>query len=564
VNIVRKLFAGLFAVSLLVFVPHAHAEEIKNFSALYSIQKDGTVNVQERIQYDFGTALKHGIYRTTPLVKTNEDNKKFRMTVSDVRVTDEKFAAYTVADSSTEDELNLRIGDADRTISGIHMYTIQYTVSGALTYYSDHDEFYWNVTGNGWVVPITRSSGTVQFPETIPESDIKMKCFTGQQGSTQSQCGSVYLTGAATMASSSQLGVSDGLTIVVSFPKNIVEVLEPSPVIEKVMSAREQLIAAIISVIMIVAGFLWYIGLPLFIIIRWYRVGRDPKPTVGVATAWFEPPKTKSGRLLTPGETGTLIDEEAGMKEITATIVDLARRGYMKIVEVKKKEFVLNKLKAYSDDKTLEKHERELLSGLFEKGDTLKVKGADLASTVTTVKSSLYTAVVTEGFFDKNPNTTRTIFYVIAGVGLFTGNILLAVVSFLFGRAMPRKTLAGADAAAVATSLKNFLSSQERWLAGMAKDQGMFEKLLPYAIAFGVEKIWARRFADIAMTDPSWYQGYGAHTFTSMYMVNALASTSRSFVSAATPTRSSSGFSSGFSGGGFSGGGGGGGGGGSW
>ena len=180
------------------------------------------------------------------------------------------------------------------------------------------------------------------------------------------------------------------------------------------------------------------------------------------------------------------------------------------------------------------------------------------------MKNQLYTAVVTEKFFDKNPQSTRTKYYVIAVFALVTMNVWLAVIAFIFGRVMPRKTLLGAQTAAVARSLKNFLVSQERWIAGIARNQLMFEKLLPYATAFGVEKIWAQRFKDITMKEPGWYRGYGNNTFTSLYLVNALSMAHSNFVSAATPTRSTSGFSSGFGGGGFSGGGGGGGGGGSW
>ena len=92
----------------------------------------------------------------------------------------------------------------------------------------------------------------------------------------------------------------------------------------------------------------------------------------------------------------------------------------------------------------------------------------------------------------------------------------------------------------------------------------MFEKLLPYAVAFGVEKIWANRFKDIQLRQPEWYSGYGSSSrFNSVYFTNSLNSSFSSVRSAATPVSSSTGHSSGFSGG-SSGGGGGGGGGGSW
>jgi uncharacterized membrane protein len=560
VNILRKIFLFFVTLFCLSFPSSVFAEEITGFSATYSIQKQGTVLVEERIQYDFGTAIRHGIYRNIPCITTNTEGKKFRMVVDNVRVLDENGKPYTSQITDSAEELSIKIGDADTTISGVHIYRILYTLSGALTYFSDHDELYWNVTGNGWVVPIGSVSATVSFPQAIPQSDIKMICYTGSVGSTGQNCTSGYLDGKAAITTSG-LDEREGLTIAVSFPTGIVDVLEPTPVVERVPTLLEKILAVAIVVGVTLAVLLWYIVLPIIIIIRWIRVGRDPRPTIGVASAWFEAPKTKFDRLLTPGETGTLLDETADMEDVTATIVDLARRGYMKIVEKKKDDFTFIKEKEAGSD--LQPFEKTLFDGIFSGGEEVRVKDKDLSGTVSKVKSDLYAAVVREKFFDKNPNTTRTIYYVIAGIAFFTGSIFLAIVAFFFGRAMPRKTLLGADAAAVAKSLKNFLISQERWLAGIARDQLMFEKLLPYAVAFGVEKFWAKRFADITMKDPEWFQGYGRHTFTSIYLANALASTHSSFSRAATPVSSTTGHSSGFSGG-FSGGGGGGGGGGSW
>ena len=195
--------------------------------------------------------------------------------------------------------------------------------------------------------------------------------------------------------------------------------------------------------------------------------------------------------------------------------------------------------------------------------DVVKLKGKDLSETVSDVKNNLYELVVEDKLFDKNPQTTRTGYYVVAGIALFTGNFFLAIVAFLFGRVMPRKTVFGVEAKNVAFSLKNFLGSQQRQLEFQADKQLMFERLLPFAVAFGVEKIWAKRFESLNITQPNWYRGYSSANFNSYLLVNSLSSSFKSFNTAATPTRSSSGFSSGSSGG-FSGGGGGGGGGGSW
>ncbi|MBI4137385.1 DUF2207 domain-containing protein, partial [Candidatus Roizmanbacteria bacterium] len=186
-----------------------------------------------------------------------------------------------------------------------------------------------------------------------------------------------------------------------------------------------------------------------------------------------------------------------------------------------------------------------------------------LYSVVSTVQDLIYADLVKEGYFPENPDKVRKYYAIIAGIAAFTFNFFLLIISAIFGRIMPKKTMEGVHASNVARSLKNFLTSQERQLEFQAKNQMFFEKLLPFAIAFGVEKVWAKRFQDIDMKQPDWYEGTTHGRFNSVVFTNSLHSSFNSFTSAATPTTSSSGFSSGFSGG-SSGGGGGGGGGGSW
>lgn len=530
-------------------------EHIKSFQSEIAINKDGTIDVKELIVYDFSTLNKHGIYRDIPFIKINEDGKKFELKFSNFSVVDKNGSPYKFVKSSVnEDIIRIKIGDADKLITGIHDYIISYKVSGALTYYSDHDELYWNVTGNEWTVPIAVLTSEVRIPAGIKKEDIKTTCFTGIVGSKASDCNydNQFKSNKALMA-------GEGLTVVVSFPKNIVAVLEP----KEFVSFWESWIGKLISWLFGLLALTWYVFLPFYIVYRWIRYGRDPKGVVGVTTAWFDPPKTQDGkRFLTPGEVGTLGDETVDMKDISASIVDLARRGYLTIDERKKGDYYLIKNK--DADSSLLTFEKTILTKFFGSKNEIRIKDEKLATEVEQIKNEMYEQVVEDKLFDKNPQTTRTIYYVIAGVALFTGNFFLAIVSFIFGRVMPRKTVFGAEAKNVAFSLKNFLGSQKRQLEFQADKQMMFERLLPFAVAFGVEKIWAKRFEGLNITQPNWYHSYSSNNFNSYLLVNSLNSSFRSISTAATPTRSSSGFSSGFSGGGFSGGGGGGGGGGSW
>jgi hypothetical protein len=468
----------------------------------------------------------------------------------------------------TEKQIELKIGDANRLITGVNTYTISYQVAGALTYFSDHDELYWNVTGNDWIVPVasTTASASVVWPQEVNINDVKGKCYTGNVGSTLNDCVLNINKNNIVFKTNNQLEAGQGLTIVFSFPKNIVAVLEP----KEFVSFWNTLAGKLISGLLGLLALIWYVGLPFFIIYKWFKTGRDPSTrsarsgqVPGIVSAWFDPPKTQDGkRFLTPGEVGTLGDETVDMKDISASIVDLARRGYLIIDERKKGDFYL--IKSKNLDSGLLTYEKTILIKFFGTKKEIRIKDEELSTEVAQVKNEMYEQVVEDKLFDKNPQTTRTIYYVVAGIGFFTGNFFLAIVAFLFGRVMPRKTVFGVEARNVAFSLKNFLTSQKKQLEFQADKQMMFERLLPYAIAFGVEKIWAKRFESLNITQPNWYHSYSPTIFSSYLLVNSLNSSFRSINSAVTPTRSSSGFSSGFGGGGFSGGGGGGGGGGSW
>ena len=542
-------------------------EQIQNFDSKININKDGTIEVEEKIVYDFGNLQRHGIYRNTPYIKTNKAGKKFELEFENFSVTDENGKKYQYKKSVSNENINLKIGDPNRTITGVNIYLIKYKVSGALTYFSDHDELYWNSNGNEWTIPILSLTSEVRLPVGVAQREISASCYTGYLGSKDQDCQINKTDISATFKTIGILEPNQGLTLVFGFPKNIALLLEPKPYVSFWQSFVGK---AILGMIILVAIF-WYIVYPIYIPVKWLREGRDPSTrsarsgqVPGEVSAWFDPPKTKTGRPLTPQETGALVDERVDIDDLSAMIVSLAQKGFMKIEEREKNNFYLVKKKDSSDSRLLT-FEKKFLDEIFQGGETisLKNKKPSLNTVVEESKKSIYEKLVQEGFFPENPNKIRTFYTVIGSLALTTINFALAFSAFLFGRNMPKKTLLGVEASSIAKSLRNFLVSQERQLEFQAKNQLFFEKLLPFAIAFGVEKIWADRFKDIDLKPPDWYEGYSTGRFNSIALTNSLNSSFSSFQSAATPTTSSSGFSSGFSGG-SSGGGGGGGGGGSW
>src|SRR3989344_2911626 len=538
----RASYIFFFIILFFCFVPFAFAQEkINNFDTDITINKDGTIDIVETIKY----LLTFDIVGVS-----NLNGKKYK---------------YTQSEDRGRGKLILKIGDPDVYVSGEYVYKIAYQVKGALTYFSDHDELYWNLTGNEWNVPITSSSTIINYPEEIPLNNVGAKCFTGPYGSSASDCQIDIFRKTINISSNNPLSINEGISAVVSFPKNYFAVLEPKLYTPFWETLFGKFLMLVFKSIFFAGIFFWYVFYPMYIVYKWFRYGRDPSTRFtrsGQVRAWFDPPKTNEGRVLTPAETGSLIDERVDLKDISSAIVDLARRGYFKIEERKKKDFYFIKRKEYKNS-NLMKFEKELLDGIFETEEEVRLKNQKLYTTIVSVKEKLYIQLVDDKLFPKSPQKIRNFYVFIVIMGLVTLNIPLALISGIFGRIMPRKTLEGVNASNIANSLKNFLSSQDRQLEFQAKNQMFFEKLLPYAVAFGVEKIWANRFKNMNMTQPDWYSS-SSGTFNSTNLVFGLRASFRIVVYSATPTTSSSGFSSGFSSGGSSGGGGGGGGGSSW
>lgn len=565
-----KKVLSLVLLSLVLLFPRQasaqDAEQILQYDTDISIQTDGTIRVIEHIQYFFDSP-RHGILRNIPVVKTNADGKQYKITLKEIAVADESGNSYPFVQSQEGSDVVVKIGDPDRTILGLHQYVISYQAEGALTYFPGHDELYWNWVGTKWQVPILASTGSVTLPKILSQTEFPVTCYIGAEKETGSECKVTYGTNSVMIATTRVLSPNEGATFVIGFPKGIVGVLEPVEVVPFFTTP----LGKIVLIFLGIGALLWYIITPLLVIRKWWRVGRDPKPSVGETSAWYSPPKTRSLRELTPAETGSLVDETVDPRDIYASIVDLARRGYLRIIERKEKVFLqsgvevfdFEKMKDWNNDTHIQAFERELLDGIFVKKDLVNLKELDLSETFETVKKQIYDSLVSEGYFPANPQKTRILYYVLAGFAFVTGNFILFPVALIFGKHMPRKTQFGAEAAAMGRSLRNFLGSQKKQLAFQAKNQMMFEKLLPYAIVFGVEQLWAKRFASVNLKQPNWYKSSTGGTFNSILFAQSIGkAASVSFTSSIT-SKSSSGFSSGFSGG-SSGGGGGGGGGGSW
>jgi len=557
----------------------AAQEQIDSFDAEIRINADASVDITETIRYDFGSSEKHGIYRYVP-VRYAARGGNFSVRMEDITVKDENGAAceFEVADSGGDKEI--KIGSADTLVSGAKTYIIGYRMERVINYFDDHDEFYWNVTGNGFKVPIVSASATVYYPKELEKTGTDIACYAGALGSSAACSSAQYLSmGESNIVSgvsfaAQRLSSGEGLTVIVGMPKGVV--YQPT--------RAEILRDALFDNLVLFVPFLTLIAVYCI----WRKKGKDPQGR-GTIIAEFDVPDR-----VTPAEAGTMADENCDQKELTAEIIELAVKGYLRIRREEKKMLLIKSTdygfeRLKEADENLSAHEKIILSGIFGKKKTAKL--SDLKMTFyqkyADFTKEVYASVFRKGYFVGNPQTVQLRYFalyfgslvvvfafILAATGSAPG--AYAALSFIaslaiagvFAYFMPQKTKEGVLLREKILGLKEYLSVAEKdrlkFHNAPEKDPQEFERLLPYAIVLGVEKDWARQFEGIYNASPSWYQDpRGVDNFTALYFVNSLSDFRSDFSAGVTAPAATSG-SSGLSGGGFSGGGFGGGGGGSW
>jgi uncharacterized membrane protein len=572
----KKLFLALaFALSFLpgrVFA--ADLWKMDAFEAEILVNRDGSIEVTETVSADF-LQPRHGIFRYLPIEGKDTAGRRFVMRTTLLGISDDQGHPYGVFSYKENGNQVWRIGDPNVTLTGKHVYVIRYLVKNAVGFFEDHDELYWNVTGEQWDVPVSKSKAMVILPEKAPEDALKTACYTGPYGSKASACQAVLGVDRAVFGS---YNPGEPMTVVFGWPKGLVE--EPTG-LAKFFGSIDPWTALSVGLFVLLP-----VLTVMFMYRKWRNEGDDPEP--GTLVVQYEPPFD-----LRPAEVKALLSMTSGTSMLAPTIVDLAVRGYLSIEETekggifgKKKDYTLWRKKEWKDDETLKIYEKDLLDDLLPPGvesvviSTLREKFYQRAQKFA---SSVMAGLVSQGYFPAVPAGV-TAKYVLLGIlvgmigwfvisgGLFAagfGLILSAVAIIGFGRVMPKRTEKGAAAFDHIRGYKEFISKVEQYRAPWMETQNVFEKTLPFALAFGLGAKWSQAFAGLAMQPPDWYRGTGGlQTWSAVSFADNLTSMSSTFNSVAVsqPPQardSGSGFGGG-GGGGFSGGGGGGGGGGSW
>ena len=553
----RVLFCIHLVLCALVFggiVPAAHAftgERIRAFVEDVRVTPDRQVVVTESISYDFGSSNHHGIYRDIPTTYQRYGGSyKLRFHVLNV-LQDDAFVEWQESDSSGMHRV--KIGNPTEYISGTHNYAITYTSDRILQDFPAGTEFYWNVTGNEWGVPIDFATVTVHGPD-VPTGTA---CFTGPSGSTESRC-TVTSNGAeTTLVSTLPLVAGEGLTVALRWTQSVFVALPWWT--QGLWFLQDN----------------WVLPMPVVVfvvmLVVWWMFGKEPKGR-GTIIAQYEPP---AGMTLL--DMDALVSQVVQSRAILGTILDLARRGYLRLEWSKVPwlgdTFAFFWLRAADD--TMTPQEQTLFRSIFD--DAVRDEGVLLSSAARRIgleQMSLHKTVLArlrdQGFFTKSPDVVRGVWSTVAGVifvagflvssGLLSLSLILSsIIVFGFGYQMPCMTRAGAERKEEVEGFKLFLTCTEKDRLDFANAPELrpetFERFLPAAVALGVEDKWTRRFDMIGLQQPSYV--------TMPVGMSWNMSSAHTFASSLRAIGSSYGSSSGFSGG-SSGGGGGGGGGGSW
>ena len=555
------------------------AIRIREFNALLTVHTDGTLDVVEQLTIRFDGQW-NGLNRDLSLHHNTAQGRRTKLDINVGAITDASGQPLVVEHQSMDRGWTHRLhiyisgaNDADRTI------VIRYRVRNAIRFFFASspvgalDELYWNVTGNEWTMPIDSVHARVVLPEGVTPT--RTAVYSGSTGSVESDATIDKDGNEVGFTLRHGLGPYQGMTIGVGWP--------PGHIATRPSQTREQLME-------IVGWSPLLFPLIVFALVyrHWDRKGRDPKE--GSYVVRYEPVDGTS-----PAELGTLVDNKADMEDVTATLVDLAVRGYIHITELTEKHlFGLTKSTDYqfdiirkrSDWKDLKPHEVSYLDALGQAApsDAYSVKVSELKDRfykfLPEIKNAIYDRLVEAGYYRERPDKTlgkwigMAVFvaFVMGGLAilsisqawmlfapaaLIVAAVLSTVTVFIFAVIMPARTVEGALAREATLGFKEFLSRVEsdRYKRMITSPQ-LFERYLPFAMAFGVEEQWARAFKDIYREPPNWYTGG-----TGQFNVSSFSQSISNMSSAAATSMSSSPSSSGSGGGGSSGGGSGGGGG---
>ncbi|MBI5906855.1 DUF2207 domain-containing protein [Candidatus Saccharibacteria bacterium] len=580
---------------------------ISNFSADYYLSRDtaktSTMDVVEKIDVEFPNYdQNHGILRAIP---KSYQGHTVSLKVNSIK--DGSGGSLNYTTYGQNDNLVLKIGNPDQYVRGLQTYVISYSMRNVASILADHEELYWDVNGDQWAQPTGTVTAKIHVPSgLLGQLQDRQTCYAGSYGFNSSGACSINRDTTSTetviSATASNLQPNQTLTFVLGFNRGTF-VLGPEIAHEKLVRKVKTIAAVTVIVLLPLVAF-------MFMFNRWRRFGNDPKGR-GVIVPEYAPPK---GFNVLSAD--FMLNEKMSQKTFSAAIIELAVNRYVNIYETKHKKALRRdttdyELELIKDPADLSSELKQVIDMVFSTGQTgERVKLADIKKSTTRsvelyeqmrkLEDSLASSLHELGYFVKNPKKVRNgyrmwaiaIFFlafasifaaisISAWLGaLSAGLILASLIVFGFSFVMPARTETGVQVHDDLLGLKDYIKLAEAdRLKFLQSPQGaervsdpaafspktpsekikLFEKLLPYAMLFGLEKDWAKQFKDLYTQPPDWYNGNWT-TFNTVYLASSLSGFGSYSSTVFSSPSSSSG--NGFSGGGAGGGGGGGGGGG--
>ncbi len=605
------------------------ADRMASFKDDIVLDKDGGATFTETIDYRFGSSgsARHGIFRNIVVRQAvegqdNQDTYRY-YSLGNVNVTSPTGAPTTVKLNDLGASTQIKIGDAQKTVNGPQTYVITYRLANVMNPFPDHAEFFGNIFKDD-AVP----KDTVQLTLNGPGGVTEAKCSRGNGGEGD-PCDSAQPGSPATF-SVTNLKANEDLTIATKLPRGGFGDLKPD--LRSGGSSMDAGKAKLVSALALTGG----VAIPVLaaglmgtlVATRgrdeWYS-GMTPGLTPGTTDVMGRPqgatvtggtPTVKGGTPVVavqfnpppgvqPGMVGTIIDEEVNTVDVSATVVDLAVRGFLQIEEVQsdgtfsRTDWKLTRL-VPQPGQDLRRYESTVLEGIFETSNPVKLSDLKyhFADTLKVAEDQMYGEVVERGWFRRSPQSQRagwqalgfvligggvaSLFYLGAatrdidrtaglhigipsGVILGAGLVIAGLIFRILGKRMAAKTAEGSAVLAQSLGFKQYLVTAEANQIKFEEAQSIFSRYLPYAIVFGVADRWASTFQQVAeaaaaagtqIMMPTWYLYSGAAfpNFGGIADGVGTFATSAGGTFAATASSGSSG-GSGFSGGGFSGGG---------
>lgn len=593
-----------FFIGICFIIPtFIQAEVIRNFDVTILLDQKGDATITETIIYDFEENSRRGIFREIPTNFRAQGNVG-SLDITFLEVTDENGLDRPYVDESGWSVAKIRIGDPEVFHTGAHTYVITYEAKNVMGFFDDIDEFYWNVTGDNWQVPIETYSVRLVHPDGLKKVP-DMYSYCGSYGSEKA-CfwGGSETVSELNLSSRERLDVSEGVTLDVEYPAGT---FTPPTLDQKILAYLEVF---------------WGLLLVPFVVRFFLRKKLQ---------AWKRRRnfyrKNPVGVEYDPGdisliEASYFHDGKFEMSNVGAFLVWAAIHGYIKIEEVKKKTYTFTIIREINPGSELTITQANILR-LMEKlspigsneNETInlinKVFSKDSEGLMDSINKVADRSATKRTLFKRNKDYLTETYKVLAAQGIFHTSKKVSVVkppigggqafatAFIFiflafnpgiflwvlymplGMFFSASMIVSAITEVLLRKVRYYSEKgleKERFIKGLYKYIDMaekdrmntlnyksptpelYEKLLPFAMIFGLEKKWTKQFEDLAGYNPDWYQSQAGNSFSIIDVTNSMTAIGNVLSTTGVPRSSSSGSG----GGGFSGGGGGGGGGGSW